>query len=172
MNWHTTDPTIIDVEASGFGPFSYPLEVGFVKGDGPRYCALIQPRADWNHWDEEAAGIHGIRREDLVRLGKPVVQVASELNQHLDGETVYSDGWVVDKPWLIRLYEAGGQVMQFTISPLEMILTEHQMQHWHETKTTVINELGGLSRHRASVDAEVIQETWRRTRHGTPIIAG
>ena len=47
-------PTIIDVEASGFGPYSYPIEIGVALDNGDKYCTLILPAPAWTHWDEEA----------------------------------------------------------------------------------------------------------------------
>ncbi|MFO1249856.1 MAG: hypothetical protein U1E77_01625 [Inhella sp.] len=37
-------PAFIDIEASGFGRGSYPIEVGFVDRDGQLFCTLVQPR--------------------------------------------------------------------------------------------------------------------------------
>ena len=37
-------PTILDLEASGFGRDSYPIEVGYVLPDGSSFCSLIRPR--------------------------------------------------------------------------------------------------------------------------------
>jgi hypothetical protein len=76
--------------------------------------------------------------------------------------TAYSDGWVVDKPWLTVLFHAAGIEMKFHLSPLEMILSEAQMTMWADVKTQVIND-SKLRRHRASNDAWIIQETYRRT---------
>ncbi len=50
----------------------------------------------------------------------------------------------------------------FHVSPLEMILSESQMNRWHQEKDAVAASLD-LSRHRASHDARVIQETCTRT---------
>ena len=36
-------PIIIDIEASGFGRGSYPIEVGLVLPDGTPHCFLIAP---------------------------------------------------------------------------------------------------------------------------------
>jgi hypothetical protein len=90
------------------------------------------------------------------------VDVAHSLNELLAGKTVYSDGWVVDRPWLIQLYSRVRVLQRFSISPLELILSEAQMAVWHEVKNRVIGELA-LTRHRASFDALIIQETWLRT---------
>jgi hypothetical protein len=39
------NPFIIDVEASGFGAESYPIEIGIALAEGSKYCALIIPSA-------------------------------------------------------------------------------------------------------------------------------
>ncbi len=84
------------------------------------------------------------------------------LNKILEGTTVYSDGWGVDKPWITRLYSEAGVRQTFSVSPLERILTESQMEIWHDKKAKIIKKFD-LERHRASIDAFIIQETFVRT---------
>jgi hypothetical protein len=156
-------PLIIDVEASGFGGASYPIEIGVALDDGHKYCALIIPEPDWTHWDPEAERVHRIPRDLLETYGKPGHDVAETLNELLTSRTVYTDGWVVDKPWLTTLFHAAGTPMRFHVSPLEMILSESQMACWHREKDDLVASLS-LTRHRASHDAWIIQETYRRTR--------
>ena len=159
---YTKNPFIIDVEASGFGSTSYPIEVGVALSNGKRFCTLILPAPDWTHWDKEAEQIHHVSRDVLQSYGKPVTEVADQLNDMFEGKILYSDGWVVDKPWLTTLFHAAGREMKFHVSPLEMILNEQQMEIWHETKNEVINQVN-LKRHRASNDAVIIQETFKQT---------
>ena len=156
------NPIIIDVEASGFGGTSYPIEVGVALDDDTTYCSLIQPAPDWDHWDSDAEKVHGIPREVLEHHGKPMHEVAASLNELLDGKTLYSDGWVVDKPWLTTLFHEARMPMTFRVSPLELILSEDQMERWHDTKDQVLAE-ASAHRHRASFDAWIVQETYRRT---------
>lgn len=156
------NPPIIDVEASGFGGKSYPIEVGVALGDGHRYCSLIVPMPEWTCWDEEAERLHGISRDTLYAYGSSVDKVVADLNELLNGMTLYSDGWVVDQPWLIRLFHAANRPMMFHVSPLEMILSEKQMAIWHTTKDD-IEKHAKLERHRASHDAWMIQETYKQT---------
>jgi len=157
-----TNPLIIDVEASGFGAHSYPIEIGLAMDEGEKFCTLILPAPDWTHWDDEAEKVHRVPRDILETYGKPMKQVAEELNEILEGKTVYTDGWVVDKPWLTTLFHAAGVPMKFDVSSLEMILSEPQMNNWHDTKDRIIEEME-LKRHRASYDAIIIQETFKRT---------
>lgn len=155
-------PTIIDVEASGFGPQSYPIEIGIVRHDGQRYCRLIKPFDDWVFWQDSAQSVHGITREHLHKHGISGVQMCIELNQFLSQQTAYTDGWVVDSPWVIKLFERANVSMNFHLSSLEMILKEKQMDVWHITKDKVIEQLK-LERHRASNDALIIQQTFNWT---------
>jgi hypothetical protein len=158
-----TRPFIIDIEASGFGPDSYPIEIGLALRRGIKFCSLIAPAPEWTHWDPSAEEVHRVPRDILETYGQPATQVALTLNELLGGATVYSDGWVVDQPWLTQLFTRAGVAQQFSISPLEMILSEQQMEVWHEVKKQVIKDLE-LKRHRASYDALIIQETYLRTR--------
>jgi len=155
-------PYIIDVEASGFGPYGYPIEIGVALAPGEKFCSLILPVPEWTHWDETSEEVHNISRDTLETYGSPVKDVAIRLNTLLSNETVYSDGWVVDKPWITQLFYMSRIEPRFTISSLEMILSDGQMSIWHATKDQVILDLG-LKRHRASFDAMIIQETYFRT---------
>jgi len=155
-------PTIIDVEASGFGSLSYPIEVGVINPSGIRFCRLIKPQSDWIHWDSEAESLHGISRQLLAEKGCSAQQVCQQLNQFLMGQIVYSDGWVVDDTWLIKLFYAAKVTMQFHVSSLEMILSETQMSLWHSTKDGLFQQMQE-QRHRASSDAALIQNTFVTT---------
>jgi len=48
-------PAVLDIEASGFGRDSYPVEIGYVLPDGQTWCTLIRPAPAWTHWDATAA---------------------------------------------------------------------------------------------------------------------
>lgn len=167
----TARPFIIDLEASGFGPHSYPIEVGLAMEPGTKFCSLIAPAPGWTHWDVEAEKVHRVPRDILETYGKPATQVALSLNELLRNTTVYSDGWVVDQPWLIELFTRAGVPQQFSLSSLEMILSEYQMEVWHDVKKEVTSELA-LTRHRASFDALIIQETYLRTRQAATMTPG
>lgn len=155
-------PIIVDLEASGFGAESYPIEVGVITDTGKKYCRLIRPQPDWLHWSQEAEDLHGISRKLLKIKGFSPAQICDELNQLLNGKTIYSDGWVVDHSWMIKLFSAARVQMGFRLSPLEVILTEPQMEAWHQTKSILISQ-SDCERHRASTDAELIQQVYIST---------
>ncbi len=76
-------PCVIDVEASGFGRGSYPIEVGYALADGRTRCTLIRPPPHWTHWDGGAEQVHRIARETLLRHGRAPQDAARMLNEDL-----------------------------------------------------------------------------------------
>ena len=154
---------MLDIEASGFGRGSYPIEVGFVLANGEARCMLIQPAAHWTHWDPAAERLHHITREDLQLEGCPIRDVVEVLNDSLCGRTVFSDGWVHDYSWLAVLYDAAHRVPTFRLEALGALLTPDEIDSWPGMKQRVANELA-LPRHRACADARLLQATVRQLR--------
>lgn len=155
-------PVIIDVEASGFGRGSYPIEVGFVREDGRSQCTLIKRQVGWTHWQADAERLHGISRECLEQNGRSVIDVATMLNKGLANQTVYSDSWGNDSSWIALLFECAGMPQHFKLESLSSILSEEQKSVWHENKEIVIAS-NGFTRHRASNDALILQQTYCKT---------
>lgn len=154
-----TVPAIIDLEASGFGRGSYPIEVGFVLANGESFCTLIQPFDDWLHWDEGAAELHGISRDILTQYGKAPREVAQLLNDQLAGQTLYSDGWSQDNSWLLQLYDRVDMWPSFKLETIRKLIREEQVAFWHQAHEKAQKELK-IQRHRASSDALLIQRTF------------
>lgn len=100
---------VIDIEASGLSTGSYPVEVavqeigGETKGEW-----MVRPEPGWTrwHWDEDAAMMHGISREETERAGMCARDVCKELRQLLGDGRLFSDAHVYDQQWLDRLIEA------------------------------------------------------------------
>ena len=151
-----TLPCVLDIEASGFGRGSYPIEIGFVLPDGTAYCTLILPDESWTHWDGEAERMHGISRSLLQRHGRSAHEVARELNHRLAGRTVYCDNWAHDYAWLARLFESADISPAFKLRHLRELMSEAGAEHFDETRESVARNLQ-LRRHRASSDARVLQ---------------
>lgn len=152
-------PNIMDIEASGFGDQSYPIEVGVALSNGKRFCSLITPPGNWTHWSESAEDIHGISRRALFEHGRSLTEVCHELNEMLGGMELYSDAWSHDDRWLRKLFYTARVNPQFRLSAIEFLASEQQIGVWDETKREVVEEQK-LKRHRASNDAHIIQQTF------------
>lgn len=154
-------PACLDIEASGFGRDSYPIEVGYVLGDGRAWCTLIRPAAGWTHWDAAAEAMHGITRDAVQRHGREIPEVAAALNRDLRGLTLYCDGWAHDYAWLNRLFDAADMLPTFRLETLRATLDEARADRWHVVKQAVATGMPS-GRHRASTDAKLLQLTWQR----------
>ncbi|WP_447554259.1 hypothetical protein [Vreelandella sp. EE22] len=157
-------PTVLDIEASGFGRGSYPIEIGLARADGSCCAFLIQPLDEWTHWDPKAELLHGISRERLFQEGYPVHQIAHWLNDELrELGKAYSDSWGYDNTWLSLLFHHAGMLPRFRLEALRILLTESQQALWSQTKEAII-DAQPIQRHRAGDDARLLQLTYQRTR--------
>ena len=114
----------IDLEASGLGPQSWPIEIGWgFVGWGPR-AMLVKPADAWSMkaWEKSAEELHQISIDQLLREGKPPLEAALVLNAALGGAEVYSDAPDHDGFWLYRLYEAAGVKANFKLLDITNLL--------------------------------------------------
>ena len=114
----------LDLEASGLGPKSWPIEVGWGLVDGAVQSLLIRPSDDWprDQWDTAAEALHGIKFNELTKNGRPIADVCAQLNAALAGKIVYSDAPDWDGFWLFRLFDAGGVRQEFALRDFAELL--------------------------------------------------
>lgn len=156
-------PIILDIEASGFGKGSYPIEIGVVLEDQSSQSWLVRPQADWTHWSEEAESMHGLERPLLVSQGTSIREVAESLNRLLEGRMVYTDGWGFDSTWLALLFYHAKRRQAFQLQSLAAILSDQQLPFWHQVKDELRAKRGAVY-HRAGPDARILQQTWIKTK--------
>ncbi|HSX85242.1 MAG TPA: hypothetical protein VLE50_07525 [Cellvibrio sp.] len=157
------DVAVIDIEASGFGRESYPIEIGIVLPDGTRYQSLVRPEANWLHWDKSAQDIHGISRPYLLKEGRPVQEICRDINAICNGMTLYSDCWVHDCHWFQALFNAAKMPALARCSAIEYLLDDEQQARYQRVKSRVASRLA-LPLHRALNDAVVIQGALKELR--------
>jgi hypothetical protein len=155
-------PAILDIEASGFGKGSYPIEIGIADENSDTHSWLVLPEKDWTHWHDEAEKLHKINREELFSHGEKPVVIANKLNELFEGQILYSDGWGFDSGWLNLLFYVAGKNMFFKLETLPRILTEYQLEHWDNAKQE-IRAKHNLVHHRAKDDAKLLQLTFKQT---------
>jgi hypothetical protein len=69
---------------------------------------------------------------------------------------------------MARLFDAADQSPNFRLEDLRYVLTPEQEAIWHATKSAVQADLHA-TRHRASIDAKVLQLTWLNTQSALPL---
>lgn len=107
----------LDMEASGLGASSWPIEAGWVFPGWPVRSVLIKPSPRWplEAWQKQAERLHGITLQQLLGEGLPVLEIALMLNAALGSAQVYSDAPDYDGYWLYRLFEAAGVKANFQL---------------------------------------------------------
>lgn len=143
----------IDFEASGLGPKTWPIEVGWAGEDGAGESFLINPAPDWSmeYWDPRAEKLHCITPRMLSDLGVNVAAACDRLAAGLAGKTVYSDAPDWDGFWLMRLFDAGGRKCPIRLKDFTRLMPALD----DEEKRQLIARADGLAprRHRAAEDA-------------------
>ncbi|WDI33215.1 hypothetical protein PUV54_08400 [Hyphococcus flavus] len=111
------DIAFIDLEASGLGAKSWPIEAGWCFLSGNPQALLIKPHATWplDQWDEAAFALHGVAYDDLLKAGVAIEEVCTALNEALAGKKVYSDAPDWDGFWFYRLFQAAGVRQEFVL---------------------------------------------------------
>lgn len=150
--------SIIDIEASGLGPESYPIEIAAYNGVELSYSVLINPDTaeDWSHWDYIAEeDIHGISREFLQEHGEDAFLTVIRMNKVLDGQVLYSDALDSDLFWVRRLYE---QVLDRPMTFEMKSIYELFKPEFVDDVRDVMKTLQGDVSHRALEDCHSIHE--------------
>lgn len=144
----------VDVEASGLGPSSWPIEVGWVFATGDARSVLIKPSDIWSMtaWEKSAEALHGISPPTLVTRGRSALDVALILNAALGGATVYSDAPDYDSFWLFRLYDAAGVKPNYKLHDLGDLLRPL----WTRTPKELVNLASEEAPHTHRADADVL----------------
>jgi hypothetical protein len=95
----------IDFEASSLSEKSYPIEVAWGNSQASIKSRLINPKniPNWVEWDHSSEAIHGIKRDELLKLGISPNVVAKEMVKDLSGKLVLADGGSHDVKWKNRL---------------------------------------------------------------------
>lgn len=147
----------LDVEASGLGDSSYPIEVGWVSDNGAYDSFLIKPCETWRtklEWDAFAEqSVHYISQQELAEDGIDIISAATRLNESLQGKLVFSDMLVFDSEWLKKLFFETGVVPLFRLADIQQL-----QAFWGVEKATLYQDLCKKQNmnpaHRAVADAE------------------
>lgn len=116
---------ILDIEASGLDPESYPIEIAWQHRSNSKLfdSFLIKPLETWSHWDFYAeAHFHRLSRSDLEVNGISVTEATQRLNQSLSGQTVYTDAPDYDRKWIGKLFRSVGIEKAFMIKSLYTLI--------------------------------------------------
>lgn len=154
----------LDIEASGLGSGTFPIEVAYASSMGDKNEYLIKPTDDWlQHgvWCSNAeVNIHNISCEMLVQNGVNIFEVANALNTALCGKLVLCNDLEYDGVWLTQLFKAANVSVMFSLTDIRYLY-----EYWGEEKTIVFKEayesIAPKTCHRALPDADRFVRAFR-----------
>ncbi len=120
----------IDIEASGLGPGSYPIEIAWKCGlTGDSDSFLIDPATgyNWTDWDPAAEDLHHITVDELLAEGVSVREACKRPNTRLHGKTLTCDAVDFDYFWIRRLYESARMNPSFEVQGIDKVLGGGQL---------------------------------------------
>jgi hypothetical protein len=167
IEWY---PCFIDVEASGFGPESWPVSVAWCDHTGEIRKLLVRPLPAWTHWDEQAERVHGLARARLESEGCAPAEVAARLEEDLKGMLAFSDAPDFDGGWLAALYRGLGRQTPFNLDNADDLLVGAMLRPdellWQAQARLdrVKEELRATAsgRHDAGYDVGFLVALWRK----------
>lgn len=145
------DVVFVDLEASGLGAESYPIEIAWkCPESGETDSFLINPDSvqGWSYWDDFAEELHGLDRQQLVAQGLSAKDACERLNARLSGRRLISDALEFDSFWVRRLFEAVGEKARFEVVGLDALLSAEQLIQYRFVARSQFR------RHRAMQDVE------------------
>jgi hypothetical protein len=155
-------PAFIDIEASGLGEHSYPIEIGWVFPFGQERGLLIRPAASWTFWSAIAEEFfHQISRKDLLREGITVEEAVAQIEDALVGHEVYSEDPELDGWWLGRLSQATGHTSRIVLRDANALFEAQALQNRRDlvaVRKTAATKFPHV--HRALPDALQMAEIW------------
>lgn len=151
----------VDVEASGLGPHSWPIEVGWAFASETPRSMLIKPADNWSMtaWEKAAESLHRLSPMQLLAEGHSPIETALVLNAALAEADVYSDAPDYDSFWLFRLYDAAGVKPNYQLRDLADLLTPLWPDDPQELVAAATQQAPHT--HRAAEDVRHLQAMYR-----------
>lgn len=153
---------VIDFEASGLSPESYPIEFAAYDLETEKTLTsfLIKPAENWKHWDNYAeVSIHHISKETLNEKGISVDKACGELINLFESsdKPIISDAPKYDQFWMDVLFEGNGEDNPYLVKGVEQILNSLEDHLIFEQEFSMVSKP-----HRAAQDAQLLGEILKR----------
>ena len=158
----------VDLEASGLGRESYPIEVGWSVDDEQEPASfLVRPATSWRFDDftEAAQAIHNILYERLISHGIAVETACRRLDAAWTGAVLVSDNPAADGGWLNRLYQAASRPYPWRLVDFDVLDAALAIQYGggYEKLAAILNDADRHwpVPHRAGPDAQRLHKIAR-----------
>ncbi len=163
--------SFIDIEASGWPPLGYAIEIAWNDKKGNIHNFLINPYSfddkSFEFWSPDSQKVHNISRQMLREQGVDGQWLVEYLNNELKGQTLYSDAILYDTYWIDFIYKACHYRRNWKIKGAEQVWYHVFGKHYQNEVTYWIlslEEEGIHHTHRAADDVRLLLEIYKRKR--------
>ncbi|KZY34124.1 MULTISPECIES: hypothetical protein [unclassified Oleiphilus] len=118
-------PSFIDIEYSTPDEGGFPTAITWSLANGQIKSVLIIPDDEWDPWDNTDSTVD---LQFLFDQGVSGPDVIRELNQDLDGQTVFIDGLDEDEALLELLFETYNNELGFEIASITQLFSSHPLE--------------------------------------------
>ena len=158
---------ILDIEATGLCPDSYPIEIAYADPlESWVTSSLIQPHPNWEDlpWDEQAQTLTGIAPA-LLKNAIPATKVAKKVADDLSkADLVLSDAPEWDNRWLNRLLDLNQTPIKIDIKDFRSTINHFNPLRQYLSTYKCLN-IYDKSEHRAAGDVIRLLRVYRRAIH-------
>jgi len=143
-------PQFLDIEISTADEGGFPTSISWSLPDGQLKSVLIAPDDDWEPWDNADPSVD---IQHLLDQGVSGPDVIRELNDDLDGQTIFVDGLDEDERVLELLFETYQQTLSFEVASMTQLFTQQNIESLLAIRNDIASEL--------QFDLEVVDDNVR-----------
>jgi len=125
MNIPMTHPLFLDINASHSDDNAFPTSIAWSLPDGTIKSVIISPDSDWDPWDNARPDLD---IQHLMDQGVSGPDVIREMNDDLDGQTVFVDGLDEDELLLELLFETYDNTPGFELATVAQLHPQHNFE--------------------------------------------
>jgi len=125
MNIAMTHPLFIDINASQADDNAFPTSIAWSLPDGTIKSVIISPDSDWDPWDNASPEVD---IQHLMDQGVSGPDVIREMNEDLDGQTVFVDGLDEDELLLELLFETYDNTLGFELATISKLNPQYSFE--------------------------------------------
>lgn len=153
-------PRFICVEGSSYSDQSYPVIAAWSLDNNDIKDAIITPE---ENWDDEDARLSDLDLEEyqLNQIGHPAWEVLREMNQDLQGETVYCMNAAIVERWLERLTDEFKEELSFEIASIYELFPDRLPEEFDD-QLRECSDLLLMSQDKSDEMVRLLQESWLR----------
>lgn len=147
-----TDYVVLDIEASGLGENSFPIEIAWQGPIVKPQSFLIRPDPNWDleSWDERAEQLHGIPLRQVLAEGVATRTIVEQLCRDCAGRTILSDGLAFDQVRLNQLCAAARWQGSIRLTDLFLWLGQCHRETGTPSREAISAFVRGLDNHSQS----------------------